>query len=185
MNILDIALIGVGLSMDAFAVSISNGMVYRGLTRSRQAAMPIFFGGFQILMPLLGYSVGSLFAEWIDRYAGILILLILGFIGGKMIWDGFHDDGEECTQTSADNLSWKVLFLQAIATSIDAFAVGVGFSAVGVAVVPASLLIGLVTFTLCWVAIAIGKAFGALLEDKAQIVGGIILVLIGVKNFLA
>ncbi len=183
MTILDIALIGVGLSMDAFAVSISNGMVYRGLTKGYRAAMPVFFGGFQILMPLLGYSLGSLFAAWIDRYAGILILLILGFIGGKMIWDGVHKDGEECTQTSADNLSWQVLFLQAIATSIDAFAVGVGFSAMRVAVVPASLLIGVITFTLCWVAIAIGKAFGTLLEDKAQIVGGIILVLIGIKNF--
>ncbi len=185
MNVWDIALIGAGLSMDAFAVSISNGMVYRNMTRSRQAAMPIFFGVFQMLMPLMGYWVGSLFADWIDHYAGLIILVILGAIGGKMIWDGLCEGKEDCPQESADNLSWNVLFFQAIATSIDAFAVGVGFSAIHLAVFPATMLIGLITFVFCWIAIIVGKAFGALLEDKAQIVGGAILVLIGIKNFLA
>ena len=182
MNFIDVALIGVGLSMDAFAVSISNGMVYRGLTRLRQAAMPIFFGAFQILMPVLGYYVGSLFTAWINRYAGLVILCILGFIGGKMVWDGFHP---ETSEETAENLSWGVLLLQAIATSIDAFAVGVGFSAIGIRLLPACSLIGMTTFTLCWVAIAIGRVFGKLLEDKAQIVGGMILIVIGIKSFLA
>lgn len=184
MNLLDITLIGVGLSMDAFAVSISNGMVYRGLTKRRQAAMPIFFGIFQMLMPLLGFYIGSLFAAWIDRYAGILILLILGYIGGKMVWDGMHPS-KDPSEAQADNLSWKTLFFQAIATSIDAFAVGVGFSAVGISILPATALIGMTTFLLCWVAIAIGKMFGKLLEDNAQIVGGVILIFIGLKSFFS
>lgn len=182
MNFFDVALIGAGLSMDAFAVSISNGMVYRGLTTGRRASMPVFFGVFQVLMPVMGYHVGSLFTVWINRYAGFLILCILGFIGGKMVWDGFH---REDTEETVENLSWGVLLLQAVATSIDAFAVGVGFSAVGIALLPACSLIGVTTFGLCWVAIAIGRVFGKLLEDKAQIAGGIVLIVIGIKSFLA
>ena len=182
MDFLDVAMIGAGLSMDAFAVYISNGMVYRGLTKVRRAAMPVFFGAFQILMPVMGYYVGSLFTAWIDRYAGFLILCILGIIGGKMVWDGSH---RESTEETAENLTWGMLLLQAVATSIDAFAVGIGFSAVGIALVPACSLIGVTTFLLCWIAIAIGRVFGALLEEKAQIVGGIVLIILGIKSFLA
>ena len=185
MDYLDIVLIGAGLSMDAFAVAISNGMAYPDLTKRRQAAMPALFGLFQMLMPLTGYVVGSLFASWIERYAGILILLILGGIGGKMVWDGLHPEGKDCAEAAVEQLSWKLLMIQAVATSIDAFAVGVGFSAVGIAVLPATALIGGTTFVLCWLAIGIGKIFGTVLEDKAQIAGGLLLIAIGLKSFFA
>ncbi|MGN1015169.1 MAG: manganese efflux pump MntP family protein [Butyricicoccus sp.] len=183
MDYLDVALIGAGLSMDAFAVAVSNEMGYPNLTKRRQAAIPALFGLFQMLMPLTGYWVGSLFAVWMDRYAGILILLILGGIGGKMVWDGLHPEEKDGAASPAGQLSWQMLLMQAVATSIDAFAVGVGFSAVGIAIVPAAVLIGSITFVMCWLAIGIGKMFGTVLEDRAQIAGGALLILIGLKSF--
>jgi putative Mn2+ efflux pump MntP len=182
MNLWDVAMIGAGLSMDAFAVSISNEMVYRGLTRVKRYTMPALFSIFQVVMPMMGCCVGGLFTVWIDRYAGILILCILGFIGGKMLWDGCHPENVE--ETMGD-LPGGVLLLQAAATSIDAFAVGVGFSAIGIPLVPACSLIGAITFVLCGTALVIGRAFGNLLEDKAQAAGGIVLIIIGLKSFLA
>lgn len=184
MDYLDIALIGAGLSMDAFAVAVSNGMVYPNLTKRRQAAIPVLFGLFQMLMPLAGYWIGSLFAVWMDRYAGILILMILGGIGGKMVWDGLHPEKRNSAAFPTGQLSWQLLLMQAVATSIDAFAVGVGFSAVGIAIIPAAALIGSITFVMCWLAIGIGRMFSAALEDKAQIAGGALLILIGLKSFL-
>lgn len=184
MDYPDIALIGAGLSMDAFAVAVSNGMVYPNLTKRRRAAMPVLFGLFQMLMPLAGYRIGSLFAAWMDRYAGILILLILGGIGGKMMWDGLHPEPKDGAASPAGQLSWQLLLMQAVATSIDAFAVGVGFSAVGIAIVPAAALIGGITVVMCRLAVGIGRRFGAVLEDKAQIAGGALLLLIGLKAFL-
>ena len=180
MGFLEIFLIGVGLSMDAVAVSMTNGMVYRE-GWSRKIWMPIYFGFFQFLMPVLGYYASGFLANVISQYAGIVIFVILGVIGGKMIKDGFGG-GEESVEKAS--LTHKILFFQAIATSIDAFAVGIGFQAMQLAAFGPSLLIGVTTFCLSLAAIFVGEKFGIFLENKAQILGGIILVLIGVKALL-
>lgn len=185
MSLLEVVLVGIGLSMDAVAVSMSNGMVYKCADRKKLLAMPLFFGIFQALMPLAGYFAGGLFADIITKYSGIVIFLILGFIGGKMIKDGFcHSDECECEKTS---LTYKLLFAQAIATSIDAFAVGVGFAAGAMPTADifySVFLIGIITFLLSMWAIFIGKRFGNMLGSKAEILGGVILVIIGIKSLL-
>lgn len=191
MSIFEIVLIGIGLSMDAVAVSMTNGMVYRNMTKLQVCAMPVFFGIFQGIMPLIGYFAGGIFAEIIERYAGILILLILGFIGGKMVKEGiehYRSEKEEAPGAVCDinggQLKLKVLLLQSVATSIDAFAVGVGFVAVRVDIVPTVCLIAAVTAALVTIAIFIGRKFGDLLGCKAEIFGGIILIIIGIKAIL-
>ena len=179
MTIYEVLLIGVGLSMDAGAVSMTNGMVYDNIGKAKTFAMPLFFGAFQALMPLLGYFAGGLFSDFICRYSGIVILAILGFIGGKMVKDGFShgDDMHEVTK----KLTYKILLAQAVATSIDAFAVGVGFVAGRTDIAFAVSLIGATTFILSLAAIFIGRRFGDLLGSKAEILGGVILICIGIK----
>lgn len=179
MSFLEILLVGVGLSMDAVAVCITNRMVFRSATRRQLLAMPLFFGVFQGLMPALGFFAGNLFSQFISRFSGPLILVILGTIGGKMIYDGFH---QESGQTGVNTIfTYRLLTLQAVATSIDAFAVGVGFGALQVAVLPAVLTIGCTTFVLSLGALLLGKKFGELLGAKAHLFGGAVLVLLGVK----
>ena len=182
MSILEIFLIGVGLSMDAVAVSMTNGMVYRKRGWSQKIWMPIYFGLFQFLMSVLGYYASVFLADVIRRYAGLVIFVILGVIGGKMIRDGIQDPGGEETKV---DLTHKILFFQAIATSIDAFAVGIGFQAMQIPAVCPSLLIGATTFGLSFAAIWVGEKFGTMLENKAQILGGAILILIGIKSLLS
>lgn len=182
MGIFEVILIGVGLSMDAVAVSMTNGMVYQGISTRKLLAMPLFFGVFQALMPLLGYFAGSLFAFFIQKYAGILILAILGLIGAKMVKDGWsHKEAGHCV---VKVFTYQILLMQAIATSIDAFAVGVGFAAQGTEIGCAVGIIGVTTFVLSLISIFIGKKFGDLLGAKAEIVGGLILIAIGVKAVL-
>ncbi len=187
MSILEILLIGIGLSMDAFAVSISNSMVYPNLKFRQYAGMPVFFGFFQGLMPLIGFYAGSFFAEIIEKYSGIVILLILGIIGGKMIFDGIREmkAPEEEKEEAKGTLTVRMLFFQAIATSIDAFAVGVGFVAAQINIWSTVSIIAGTTFILTVIAILCGRAAGEKLGDKAQIVGGIILVIIGIKAMVA
>ena len=182
MNLLDAALIGAGLSMDACAAAVSDAMAYRGLTPVRRAAMPMCFGVFQMLMPVLGLHIGTLFSAWLSRCAGILMAALLGMIGGKMIWDGCH---RESMEAAAGDLPWGVLLMQAAATSVDAFAVGIGFSAAGIEMMPVCVLIGAETAVLCASAVAAGRFFGGLLEEEAQIAGGLILIFIGIKSILS
>lgn len=182
MNFLDAALIGAGLSMDACAAAVSDAMAYRGLTPARRAAMPLCFGAFQMLMPVLGLHIGTLFSAWLSRCAGVLMAALLGMIGGKMIWDGCH---RESMETAAGDLPWGVLLMQAAATSVDAFAVGIGFSAAGIELMPVCALIGAETAVLCASAVAAGRVFGGLLEEEAQIAGGLILIFIGIKSILS
>lgn len=179
MGIIEIVLIGVGLAMDAVAVSMTNGMVYRNLKIRQYLAMPILFGLFQALMPLLGNFAGSLFADIIEKYAGIVILLILGVIGGKMLKEGIEHMGEDKAHPEAHvgratsaaagkgNLTLSVLIFQAVATSIDAFAVGVGFSAMRVDIISAVTVIAIVTAIMVVAAILIGKKFGDILGSRA------------------
>ena len=182
MGLIEITLIGVGLAMDAVAVSISNAMVFKPLRKIDYIAIILAFGIFQGIMQLLGYYAGSVFARWITRYSGIVIFLILGAIGGNMIRESFQ--GESSKVYNGKSLTAGILFFQAVATSIDAFAVGVGFCAASVAILPAVCLIAVVTAVLVFGAILVGKKFGNLFENKAGFLGGLILVIIGIKGLL-
>ena len=180
MSVIDVLLIGAGLAMDAAAVSMSNGMVYRNLNRSTYIMMPVFFGAFQMMMPILGYFIGGIFAQLIVKYSGIVIFIILGIIGAKMVKEGIGDmkKDEVCPDRV---MTLKVLFFQAIATSIDAFAVGIGFSVSGIGIIGPSALIGAVTVVIVIAAILIGRRFGDMLGCRAEILGGLILITIGIK----
>lgn len=182
MSIVEIVILGLALSMDAFAVTISNSFAYPNISRARSFSMPLAFGFFQFLMPVVGFVLGQLVSDFITQYAGIITFVILGFIGGKMIWDAFHE--EEGEEASGQTLTMPVLLFQAVATSIDALAVGVSFAALEVNVLTSSGIIGITTALTCIVALVIGKRFGNALGEKATIVGGAVLVLIGLKSLL-
>lgn len=179
IDLWDVLLIGVGLSMDAVAVTVSNALAYPCLSRSRRLAMPAAFGLFQGLMPALGFFAGSFFADLISRYAGIVTLVILGGIGLNMVHEGLHPDPE---QSCADKqLTLRMLLAQAVATSIDAFAVGVSFCAGGADIFFAAPLIALTTFLCSLIALFVGRRFGGMLGHRAELLGGAVLILIGVK----
>lgn len=184
MDTPEILVLGLALAMDAFAVTISNMFAYRNTSRMRLLLMPVFFGAFQGIMPVIGYCAGTLVNDVISRFAGILTFAILSIIGGKMIWDAFHPDEESPEEPSEHQLTIPVVFFQAIATSIDALAVGVSFAALNVEVAQASLLIAITTFVTIVVALGVGKRFGSVLGEKAPLVGGVVLVLIGLKALL-
>lgn len=191
LSLLEIILLGVALSADAFAVTISNTFVYASESKRRLVLMPVTFGLFQGLMPLLGYFVGGLAAEVIERYAGIITLVILGIVGGNMIREGAEallhpgEDEAEHAGPVAKRLTMVTILAQAFATAIDAFAVGVSLRAQAVNIVVAASIIALTTFVLCLVALAMGRKLGEVLGDRAQVAGGIVLVLIGLKAFFA
>ena len=145
-------------------------------------SMPVAFGLFQGLMPVLGYFAGSFAASVIDAYAGIVAFAILGFIGGKMVRDGIQATGE--FQENA-GLGFSMLIMQAIATSIDAFAVGISFVSGSMPIAQSACIIAACTFALCCSMLLLGRKLGALLGERSQIVGGAILVLIGIKALLS
>lgn len=194
MGLLEIIVLGVALSADAFAVTISNTFVYASESRSRLMLMPLMFGLFQGLMPVAGYLLGGLAAEVIETYAGVITLVILGLVGGNMIREGVcarRGAGEQGGPEEpgagpvARRLTLVTVLAQAIATAIDAFAVGVSLRAQAVSVVVAAPVIALTTFLCCVAALALGRKLGEVLGDRAQVAGGIVLVLIGLKAFLA
>lgn len=182
MSILEMILIGIGLSMDAFAVSVTNGLCCKNIKAGKTVMTGVCFGGFQGLMPLIGYYLGRGFAKYITAFDHIIALILLGFIGGQMIWESCKKD-EEKNESSI--LTCKMLFMQGIATSIDALAVGVSFAALkNVNIAFAASAICCITFTFSIAGVLIGKKFGNMLNNKAQLVGGLILVGIGVKIFV-
>ena len=198
MGLLEILMLGVALATDAFSVTISNTFAFDDHRFSRLMRMPLFFGLFQFGMPLAGYFVGGIAAELIEKYAGIVSLAILGFIGSNMLYNGYkalkedasEEDEEEAqqgaqqeAQQGATTLSYGKLVFQAVATAIDAFAVGVSFRAHSVDILVASALFGIITVILCTIALFVGKKLGSLLGDRAEMVGGAVLILIGLKAF--
>lgn len=189
MGLLEILMLGVALATDAFSVTISNTFAFDDHRVSRLMRMPLFFGLFQFGMPLAGYFVGGFAAELIEKYAGMVSLVILGFIGSNMLYSGYKalkedaSEEDEEAQQSATTLSYGKLLFQAVATAIDAFAVGVSFRAHSVDIFVASALFGIITAILCTIALFIGKKLGSLLGDRAEMVGGIVLILIGLKAF--
>ncbi len=180
MSLDGIWLIGVGLSMDAVAVSMSCAMThYRNMPKLLE--MVCLFAIFQGVMPLSGYFVGGVFSEVVARLGGFLVLFIFAIIGGKMIYDGLCS-GDDCPINPV--LTHKVLLLQALATSIDALAVGVGLRAQQIDIWSASLTIAATTLLLALTAMFIGRRFGDLLGKKAEVFGGLLLVIIGIKAVL-
>lgn len=184
MGIVELALIGVGLSMDAFAVSICKGLGMKRLRMDQALLIALFFGGFQALMPLLGWFLGSGFQSFIEPVDHWIAFALLAFIGAKMLWDAFHDDEEEDAAAENARLDLKELVMLAIATSIDALAVGISFAFLQVDIVPAVALIGIITFALSLVGVAVGHVFGSRFEKPATIIGGIVLIAIGLKILL-
>lgn len=189
MGIIELLLIAVGLSMDAFAVSIGNGLSMKKSSPKAALAIAFSFGLFQALMPTAGYFLGSAFEDIIKGFDHYIALIFLGFIGGKMIYDGIKEirarkKGEEAEEGTF-KLGFGALMIQAVATSIDALIVGVSFAALpDVNIWAAVALIGITTFTISLVGVFFGKKFGQLLGSKAEIFGGVILVGIGLKVFI-
>ena len=179
MSILELFILAVGLSMDAFAVSVCKGLSLGKIKPKHMCIAGAWFGGFQALMPLIGYFLGSFFAEMIEKYDHWVAFVLLAIIGGNMIKESFGKD--EKVDSSMDV---KSMLLLAIATSIDALAVGVTFAFLQVQIVPAVSFIGVITFIFSAVGVKIGSLFGTKYKSKAELFGGIVLVLIGIKILL-
>lgn len=185
MGVLMLFFTSIGLSMDACAVSISNGMCFNKFEKKHILLTAAAFGFFQALMPMLGYLVGSTFSEAISFLDHWVALILLGFIGGKMIVEAFKElkHPEACLNVEKF-LTFRTLLLQAIATSIDALAVGIGFAVIKVNIVNAALCIGIITFISSIIGSNLGKKFGEMFKQKAEFLGGSILILIGLKIFI-
>ena len=185
MGFIEIFFIGTGLSMDAFAVSVCKGLGMHRIDYGRALVIALFFGVFQGLMPVIGWLVGSAFAVYVTAVDHWIAFALLAFVGGKMLWDAFHDEGEEeDDETSTQKLDLRELFMLAIATSIDALAVGISFSFLQIDIAAAALIIGCTTFVLSLVGVVVGNRFGARFEKPSQIAGGIVLIAIGLKILL-
>ena len=180
MSLLELFILAVGLSMDAFAVSICKGLSLCRITPKHMCIAGAWFGGFQALMPLIGYFLGSVFSEIVTKYDHWVAFILLAFIGGNMIKESLETEADSCDAS----MTMRSMFLLAIATSIDALAVGVTFAFLNVSIVPAVCFIGVVTFVFSALGVKIGSIFGTKYKSKAELFGGIVLILIGVKIFL-
>jgi putative Mn2+ efflux pump MntP len=184
MGFIELLLIGTGLAMDAFAVSLCKGLNMRKINYSHTTLIALFFGGFQALMPLIGWFLGSQFSGYIQRFDHWVAFVLLAFIGGNMIREALGGEEEETACAVGTRLHLKQLLLMAIATSIDALAVGVTFAFLEVAIVSAVLIIGCTTFALSVAGVAVGNFFGVRYKKRAELTGGLILVLMGTKILL-
>ena len=184
MGFVELLLIGVGLSMDAVAVSICKGLGMQRVNWGHSLVIALFFGGFQALMPLLGWALGSQFAAYVTPVAPWVAFALLVFVGGKMLWDAVHEDEEDEVGQDADKLDLKELLMLAIATSIDAFAVGLSFAFLQVNIVSSVAIIGVTTFVLSLVGVSAGNVFGSRWERPSTVAGGVILILIGLHTLL-
>ncbi|MDE7278785.1 MAG: manganese efflux pump MntP family protein [Oscillospiraceae bacterium] len=183
MSFLELFLIAVGLSADAFSVSVCKGLNMRKLNLKHAYVIALFFGVFQAVMPLLGYLLGTGFSEYIEKYDHWIAFVLLAFIGGKMAIEAIREkDGE--AEEKTDTLSIGELTILAVATSIDALAVGITFAFLKVNILPSVLLIGVTTFALSLGGVLLGNRFGAKYKSKAEIAGGVILIFIGLKILL-
>ena len=180
MGLIELFLIAVGLSMDAFAVSVCKGLAMPKCTFKKAAIVGLWFGGFQALMPAIGYILGAQFQEAIASIDHWIAFVLLALIGGNMIHEALDNDEEEADAS----LNVKTMFLLAVATSIDALAIGITFAFLKVNIIPAVCFIGIVTFIISFAGVQIGNVFGARYKNKAEIVGGVILILLGLKILL-
>lgn len=179
MTLFDLTLIAISLSMDAFAVSICKGLSVRKVSFRHALTCGLWFGGFQGLMPALGYFLGDRFSALLTRFGPWIAFILLAIIGANMFKESFCED-----ETLDDDYSPKAMLPLAVATSIDAFAVGVGFAAVQVQILPAVALIGCITCVLSGAGVKVGAIFGDKYRAPAERIGGIVLILIGLKTLL-
>lgn len=190
MNFIALIFTAFALSMDAFAVSITKGMTIKNLKKSTALKMALAFGVFQGAMPLLGWALGISFESYIKSIDHWIAFILLGFIGFNMI-KGFFDDRKEenaselefIATTDVDDLSNKEIIMLAVATSIDALAVGISFAFLNVSIIPAASIICIITFLVCVVGVFVGNKVGDIFNGYAELVGGIILILIGFNIF--
>ena len=180
MGFIDIFLIGVALSMDAFAVSICKGLSVEKVEAKHLLTAGVYFGGFQALMPMLGFLLGFKFEKFIVSVDHWIAFVLLAIIGGNMIREALSN--EEPEQDAS--FSFKTMLPLAVATSIDALAVGISFAFLGVNIIEAAALIGITTFVLSGVGVWVGNIFGAKYKSKAELAGGAVLILIGLKILL-
>lgn len=186
MSLFELFVLAVGLSMDAFAVSVCKGLSMRKITLKNAGIVGIYFGGFQAGMPLIGYFLGLQFKNYIMSVDHWIAFILLGFLGIKMIQEAMSKDDDEDNKIEDENemLSFKNMSILAVATSIDALAVGITLAFLQVDIVPAVSFIGIITFVLSMVGVKIGNVFGVKYKSKAELVGGIILIFMGVKILL-
>ncbi len=177
MSILSLFIIAVGLSMDAFAVSICKGLALQKINVRKAVTVGAWFGIFQAVMPLAGYFLGRGFRQYITSFDHWIAFVLLTLIGANMIREAVSGREEK----ESDSLNVKEMFLLAVATSIDALAVGVTFAFLDVNIVPAVLFIGVITFSISCIGVKIGSIFGTKFKSKAEIMGGAILILMGIK----
>lgn len=180
MGFAELLLLAVGLSMDAFAVSVCKGLATGKVRLRHMLCVGIWFGGFQALMPTLGYLLGAAFQAYITAVDHWVAFVLLAFIGGNMIKESFSKE-ESCADAS---FGFRTMLLMALATSIDALAVGVTFAFLKVLILPAVTFIGLTTFFLSAAGVRVGAVFGARFRSGAELAGGVILVLMGTKILL-
>lgn len=199
MNIIIIVFTAFALAMDAFAVSVSKGMTLKNLTKGTAIKIALFFGGFQAAMPLIGWVLGISFQGYIKAIDHWIALILLTILGGKMIYEFYENRKEsanegneivseisttlDAEENNKSELSNKELTTLAIATSIDALAIGVSFAFLNVNILSSSLIIGIITFVVCFIGVIAGKKIGGIFKDYAKLVGGIILIIIGINIF--
>lgn len=178
MSLAELFIIAVGLSMDAFAVSVCKGLAMNRMNWKHAGIIGLYFGGFQALMPLLGYLLGVNFKNAIASIDHWIAFVLLSFIGINMIREALSKEEDECP---TDDVSVQTMTMLAVATSIDALAIGVTFAFLNVQIVPAISFIGITTFTLSIIGVKIGNVFGTRYKSKAELAGGLILVGMGIK----
>lgn len=176
MELYELLILAVGLAMDAFAVAVCKGLATDKLKIKHMAIVGLWFGGFQALMPAVGYFFGDVFGQYITAIDHWIAFVLLVIIGGNMIKEAFSG---ECSTDGS--LGFKVMLTMAVATSIDALAVGVSFAFLKVQIVPAITFIGVITFVLSAIGVVVGNIFGARFKSKAELTGGIVLIAMGTK----
>ena len=182
---IELFLLGIGLAMDAFAVSVCKGLGMRRLNKKQTLIIGLYFGGFQALMPLIGWLLGSQFQKYITSIDHWIAFILLGFIGGKMMIEAIREWNEEETVDVIDApLDHKNMHVLAVATSIDALAVGITFAFLDTPIIEAITIIGITTMIISIIGVVVGNFFGSRYKSKAEFIGGLILVLLGLKILL-
>lgn len=180
MGILEISLLGIGLAMDAFAVSICKGLSMKKMNWKNAIIIALYFGIFQALMPMIGYFLGTTFESFVTTFDHWIAFILLALIGGNMIKESFDNEDEK----KNDKVDFKTMIVLALATSIDALAVGITFAFFDVNLLLAVAIIGIITFIISIFGVKIGNKFGDKYQNKAELIGGIILVILGIKILL-
>lgn len=185
MDFITIALLALGLSADAFAVSVTNGICSKKVTKKDAVLTALTFGFFQALMPVLGFILGNTFSDFVSRFQHWIALLLLGAIGVNMLSEVIKDwKNPELACPVINIFSAKNLIMQGVATSIDALAAGISLAVLDINIFASALIIGMITFFICLIGVEIGKRFGSMLGLRARLVGGIILIALGLKIFI-